>query len=103
MDINSAVGRAAGISDEKIHALGSWRTSEAFTADERLVLAYADAMSATPVNVPEELFAKLRERFSEPQLVELTAAIAWENYRARFNRAFLVDSAGFSEGAACAL
>jgi len=59
-------------------------------------------MTRTPVEVPEALFAKLRELFDEPQLVELTATIAWENYRARFNHAFGIEGEGFS-GAFCAL
>ncbi len=46
---------------------------------------------------------KLRQRFDEAQLVELAAATAWENYRARFNRVFGVRPVGFCEGAFCAL
>ncbi len=67
------------------------------------MLTYADAITNTPVEVPKTLFAKLREHFDEAQLVELTAAIAWENYRARFNHAFGIEAEGFSEGAFCAL
>jgi hypothetical protein len=37
------------------------------------------------------------------QPVEPAAAIAWENYRARFNHVFGVQPAGFGEGAFCAL
>jgi len=70
---------------------------------ERLVLEYADRMTRTPVEVPDALFARLRERFSEAQLVELTSAIAWENYRARFDHAFGIESANFSDGAVCAM
>jgi 4-carboxymuconolactone decarboxylase len=70
---------------------------------ERLVLEYADAMSRTPVEVPDALFARLRERFSEAQLVELTSAIAWENYRARFDHAFGIEGENFTEGAVCAM
>ncbi len=58
-------------------------------------------MTATPVHVEDKLFSDLRRIFSEAQLVELTAAIAWENYRARFNHAFGLESEGFSDGAAC--
>jgi hypothetical protein len=36
-------------------------------------------------------------------MIEVTAAIAWENYRARFNRAFNIGSQGFSEKGFCAL
>ena len=60
-------------------------------------------MTVTPVEVPDELFERLREHFDEPQLVELTAEIAWENYRARFDHAFDIGSQGFSRGAMCAL
>jgi alkylhydroperoxidase family enzyme len=68
-----------------------------------MVLAYADSMTQTPVEVPEALFEKLRPQFTAAQLVELTATIAWENYRARFNHAFGAESENFSEGSVCAL
>ena len=67
------------------------------------MLEYADAMTRTPVEVPDRLFAALRERLNEAQLVELTTTIAWENYRARSNHAFGIEAEGFSEGAFCAL
>ena len=57
----------------------------------------------TPVEVPDALFDALRHHFNEAQLVELTAAIAWENYRARFDHTFGIESQGFSEGAYCPL
>ena len=60
-------------------------------------------MAKSPVDVPDELMASLREYFDERELVELTATIAWENYRARFNRVFRIEAVGYSEGAACAL
>ena len=67
------------------------------------MLQYADAMTHTPVEVPDALFQRLRAQFSEAQMVELTATIAWENYRARFDHAFGIEAEGFSEGAYCAL
>ena len=60
-------------------------------------------MTQTPVEVPDALFAQLKGKFFDAQLVELTATIAWENYRARFDHAFGLESEGFSEGAFCAL
>ncbi|MCA1633048.1 MAG: hypothetical protein LC802_04830 [Acidobacteria bacterium] len=74
-----------------------------FSPLEKLVLDYSMAMTQTPVEVSDELFAALRANFNEAQLVELTAAIAWENYRARFNHAFGVEAQGFSEDAYCPL
>ena len=67
------------------------------------MLDYAVAMTRTPVEVGEELYAALRAQLGEAQMVELTAAIAWENYRARFNRPFLIEAQGYSEGAWCPL
>jgi len=74
-----------------------------FSEAEKLVLEYADAMTQTPVRVADALFAQLRDKFTDAQLVELTATLAWENYRARFDHAFGVESEGFTEGNYCAL
>ena len=82
-------------------ALADFESSAEFSDLEKLVLRYAAALTATPVVVPDELFAAMRTRFNEAQLVDLTASIAWENYRARFNHAFGCEAEGFSEGAFC--
>jgi alkylhydroperoxidase family enzyme len=66
-------------------------------------LDLAVEMAKIPVEPPPELLNELRRCFDEAQLVELAAAIAWENYRARFNRVFGVRPVGFCEGAFCAL
>ena len=97
------MGRARGISAEQIDNLSRYRNDFNFSDLERLVLQYADGMTQTPVDVPDALFARLREKFTEAQLVELTSAIAWENYRARFDHAFGIEAESFSEGAVCAL
>jgi alkylhydroperoxidase family enzyme len=97
------VGRDNGISPEQIANLNRYRTAFNFSELERLVLEFADAMTRTPVEVPDALFARLREKFDEAELVELTSAIAWENYRARFDHAFGIEAENFSEGAVCAL
>jgi alkylhydroperoxidase family enzyme len=55
------------------------------------------------VEIPDAFFVRLREHFTEGQLVELTSAIAWENYRARFDHAFGIEAENFSEGTFCAL
>jgi alkylhydroperoxidase family enzyme len=83
--------------------LARFEESQAFSPAEKLVLRLAAAMTRTPASVDDELFAALRREFSEPQLVELATAIAWENHRARFNRAFGILAEGFSQGAFCPL
>lgn len=97
------MSRAHGVSAEQIAGLHNYRKDFNFSELERLVLEYTDALTDTPVEVPDALFARLRERFNEAQLVELTSAIAWEGYRARFSHAFGIESENFSEGALCAL
>jgi len=97
------VGRKSGITAEQIATLARYQTDFNFSELERLVLAYADAMTQTPVGVSDVLFSRLREHFNEAELVELTSAIAWENYRARFSHAFGIEGENFSEGAVCAL
>jgi alkylhydroperoxidase family enzyme len=85
------VGRKAGLSDEKLSAvLGDDRTP--FNDIERLVIELADALADTPSNVSDDLYARLRNQFSEEQLMQLGGQIAFENYRARWNRLFNVGS-----------
>jgi alkylhydroperoxidase family enzyme len=97
------VGRKTGISAEQIANLNNYCADFNFSEMERLVLEYADEMTRTPVEVSDALFARLREKFSNAELVELTSAIAWENYRARFDHAFGIEAENFTEGAVCAL
>ncbi len=99
-DIGSALSAAEGITEEQLRELPDFEQSGAFSLLEKLVLAYAVAMTRT---LTDELFAALREHFDEAQLVELTAAIALENYRARFDHAFGIGSQGFSKGSYCAV
>jgi alkylhydroperoxidase family enzyme len=97
------VGRNQGVTEQQIRELADFENSPAFSELEKLVLRYARGMTETPVDVSDELFAQLRQHFDPRQMVELTSAIAWENFRARFDHAFGIEAEGFSEGAACAL
>jgi alkylhydroperoxidase family enzyme len=100
-DIASGIAHDAGIGETQLLALPRYRESGAFSDLECLVLDYATAMSRTPTTVTDELFAAMREHFDERQLVELTNVIALENMRARFNSAFDMTPAGFSDGLVC--
>ena len=85
------MGRKAGLSDAKLRAvLGEDRTL--FNDAELLVIELADAMTDTPANISDDLYTRLRKEFSEEQLMQLDAQIAFENYRARWNRIFNVES-----------
>ena len=102
LDFGSALVRSKGlVTDEEMRALVDYADSEALGPDDKLVLDYATGMSRTPVDVSDELFERLRARFDEAQLVELTSVIALENYRARFNWALGMEEEGYCEGAYC--
>lgn len=94
MDSVSATCRDAGASAEKIAAVATFRDSPSFSPAERAALTLAEAMTSTPADVTDEEFAAGKREFSDQQLVELAATIASENYRARFNRVYGVESLG---------
>jgi AhpD family alkylhydroperoxidase len=101
LDIGSWIARGHGITEAELREFGNYRDSDLFSELDRLVIDYAAGMSSTPVAVSDELVAGLREHLDDAQLVELTNAIAWENWRARFNWALGIESQGFSEGSYC--
>ncbi len=81
----------------KIRGAADWRDSDVFSEVERLVLEYAEAMTATPPGVTDEMVEALRGHLSEAQLVELTAIIAVENLRSRINSALGLTAQGFKD------
>lgn len=86
------MGSALGISTEKIEALADYRNSSLYSTDERLALEYADRITLTDEEVSDEFFSQLRQVYTDDQIVELTAIIAWENSSSKFNRALRVPS-----------
>ena len=97
------MSRALGISDEELSALSSYRAAGIFDDLEVLVMDLAAAMTSTPAHVTDELRSVLEGRVGRTAYAEITATVAWENHRARLNRALGVQEAGFSDGAFCVL
>jgi alkylhydroperoxidase family enzyme len=85
----------AGATEDKIRAVPDFATSSLFDEVERAALAYAEAMTITGQRVDDALFARVRRHFSEAQVVELTAAVALENFRSKFNVALGIEAQGF--------
>jgi alkylhydroperoxidase family enzyme len=100
VDLGSQICRNSGFSDEELLALARYGQSDLFTAREKLALDYAVAVMRTPVEVSDVLLERMKEHFSDKQLVEITALLALVNLD-RFNAAFAIGSAGFSEGMVC--
>ena len=84
-----------GATDEKIRQVPTWRESDLFSPMERDALEYAERMTITGEKVTDELWGRLRAQLTEAQLVELTAAVALENFRSKFNVPLGVESQGF--------
>ena len=88
------MGRKNRLSRDEIAAIVNGGFT-GFSEAEQTALSLADAMSATPAIVSDELYASLHRHFSDEQLVEMAANVAQENYRARWNRAFDLKSQNF--------
>jgi 4-carboxymuconolactone decarboxylase len=102
VDLGSQICRNSGFSDEELLALPRYRQSDLFSEREKLALDYTVAVMRTPVEVTDELFARMKEQFNDQQLVEITALLTVVNLD-RFNAAFGIASAGFSDGMVCVL
>jgi alkylhydroperoxidase family enzyme len=80
---------------EKLAEVTTWRDSTLFSEAERLALEYAERITYTDRKVDDALVADLKKHYSEAQIVELTAAIAMENFRSKFNPALGIEAQGF--------
>ena len=84
-----------GADEDKIREVPAWRESPRFSEMERVALEYAEGMTITGQRVGDELFARLRALFDDAQIVELTAAVALENFRSKFNVPLQIEAQGF--------
>jgi alkylhydroperoxidase family enzyme len=85
----------AGADEEKVRQVPTWRESRLFSDLERAALEYAERMTITGEKVTDELWERLRAHLTEAQVVELTAAVALENFRSKFNVPLGVEAQGF--------
>ena len=80
---------------EKVAEAATWRDSKLFSPAERVALEYAERVTHTDQTVDDELVGRLKQHYTEAQIVELTAAIALENFRSKFNPSLGVEGQGF--------
>ncbi|MGH9535543.1 MAG: carboxymuconolactone decarboxylase family protein [Terriglobales bacterium] len=92
-----------GIGGDDLRDLPRFAESPRFTAPEKAALRLAEALSHAPADVSDAVYAETLQWWSAEQVIELAGVVAWENFRARFNRAFDVEAAGFAQGAVCAV
>jgi AhpD family alkylhydroperoxidase len=97
IDFGYYLSRTRGMDAAKLEQLTDWRTSDVYSPLERRVIEYAEAMTATPPEVTDEMVAALRADLTDEQVVELTAMISLENLRSRTNSALGLTSQGFKD------
>ena len=96
MDINTAVGRKRGIPADKLEAIDRYAEHPAYSERERAALGYAEMLTISPNDITDEQFAALRHHFTDREIVELTVQAAFENFRARANRALRIEDDGLA-------
>ena len=97
MDFGYYAAHSAGLDTSKLSEVPRWRESDVFTPSERRVLEYAEAMTATPPHVTDEMAEALRADLGNDAFVELTVMVAVENERSRTNSALGLTSQGFKD------
>jgi AhpD family alkylhydroperoxidase len=101
VDFGTMLQRMSGLDIDRLKEIDDYRTSSRYTDVERKALAYADAMTATPVTVTDEQVAELDAELGHAGAIELTYLIALENQRTRANHALGIVDQGFTSGEAC--
>jgi AhpD family alkylhydroperoxidase len=97
LDFGYFLAHEEGLTLEKVREVPRWQESGAFTELERDVMAYAEAMTATPPVVTDDMVARLDAALGHRAMVELTMIIAVENERSRFNAALGLASQGYAD------
>lgn len=101
VDFGSWLAHREGLDLERLRQVADWHESDVFDPTERLVLEFADAATATPPTVTDELVDQLVDALGVKATVELVKMVSVENERSRFNHALGLTSQGFSDR--CAL
>lgn len=103
VDFGTMLQRLDGLDIDRLRKIDDYATAPEYSRQERLAIAYADAMTASPGTATDEQVAELVAEFGDDGVVELSYLIALENARARFNSALGITDQGFTSGAACAI
>ncbi len=103
LDMNAATWARAGLTREELRVLVAGQAPPTFSRREQTAVAYAAALSLTPVQLSGELTSALATHFSAREQVMLALAIAQVNFWSRFNQGLGVPAAGFSDATVACL
>jgi alkylhydroperoxidase family enzyme len=96
MDIRHAVGVKMGVSAEKLADVLTYRESPRFSERERAALQFCERITRDDLEVSEECLARVREHFTEAEIVELTFIIGYQTFASKFAKAWRLAPQGFS-------
>jgi hypothetical protein len=96
MDIRHAVGVKAGVPADKLADILTYRESPCFSERERVALEFCERITRDDLEVSDACFARLREHFTEAEIVELTFIIGYQTFASKFAKAFRLEPQGFA-------
>lgn len=91
------MGVKAGIPEEKLAALVSYQESPHFTDREKAALEFSEQITRDDQEVSDECFNRVRQHFSQPEIIELTFIIGYQTFASKFAKAFKLAPQGFSQ------
>ena len=92
LDMHSKDARAAGETEQRLYLLNAWREAPFYSDRERAALEWTESLTLVSDNhVPDEVYERAREHFSEQELVDLAIAVAAINTWNRLSIAFRAE------------
>src|SRR6266849_2880404 len=96
MDIRHAVGVKVGVPPGKLADVLVFQDSPRFSERERAALHFCERIARDDLEVSEECLARVREHFTEPEIVELTFIIGYQTFASKFAKAWRLSPQGYS-------
>ncbi|HEU4592707.1 MAG TPA: carboxymuconolactone decarboxylase family protein [Steroidobacteraceae bacterium] len=100
IDMHTKDARAAGETEQRLYLLDAWHeAAHLYSERERAAIAWTEALTRLgEAHVPDDVYAQVRARFSDAELVTLTLAVTAINSWNRMNIAFRVQAGGYQPG-----
>ena len=103
IDMHTKDARARGETEQRIYLLNAWRETSFFSERERAALEWAEAVTLVgDTHVPDEVFERVRQQFTEPEIVALTFALVAINGWNRLAISFRIPAGSYQAAAASA-
>ncbi len=96
MDIRHAVGVKVGVPPRKLADILTFQESPYFNERERAALQFCERVIRDDLEVSDDCLARVREHFTEPEIMELTFIIGYQTFASKFAKAWRLAPQGFS-------